>query len=283
MTVSGWSEQIADHPGVAVDHPRAELVARGVGDHPGVGFVTDPQAVLGHEADGEGVVGRDRGLEDILGVTLAGVGSIQCPGLCERHPDPVAQIGGRLGGEGQPEDLIRTHLAGEDEVDHASSHERRLARSGARDHDGRLERGRDRPPLLLARGVRGVHHPGELLGSLDPDRRHGRRAGHRLVTGPALLIGHSGTNEQVLQWAPEIAGKFSSRSSRAASRRRRCSSVRSGPSSACPSCGWTRASVAPSNSPSWTSSAPPEVADPVADRSGRSSRIWSTPPWSTAS
>ena len=46
----GVVAQVGDHAGVPVDDPRAELVARGVGDDPGVRLVADPQAVVGEQA-----------------------------------------------------------------------------------------------------------------------------------------------------------------------------------------------------------------------------------------
>ena len=42
--------QQLDVAGEALDHARAELVARGVGDDAGVGLVADPQAVVGQQA-----------------------------------------------------------------------------------------------------------------------------------------------------------------------------------------------------------------------------------------
>ena len=59
-----------DLAGVPVHHPRAQLVARRVGDDPGVRLVADPQPVVGQQARGVGVVGRDGGLEDVLDLGL---------------------------------------------------------------------------------------------------------------------------------------------------------------------------------------------------------------------
>ena len=61
--------------GEPIDHAGAELVAGGVGDDAGVGLVADPQAVVGQQAAGVGVVGRHRGLEDVL--TLGHDGLVQ--------------------------------------------------------------------------------------------------------------------------------------------------------------------------------------------------------------
>ena len=101
--------EVLDDTGVAVDHPGAELVARGVGDHPGVGLVADAQAVLGEQVGGVGVVGRDGRLEDVL-LVVAGRG-VEDPGRDEGGPDAGAQLAGGLGGEGEAEDLVGAHLA----------------------------------------------------------------------------------------------------------------------------------------------------------------------------
>ena len=58
--------QQLDVAGEALDDPGAELVARGVGDDARVGLVADPEAVVGEERGGIGVVGGDGGLEDVL-------------------------------------------------------------------------------------------------------------------------------------------------------------------------------------------------------------------------
>ena len=51
---------------VALDHARAELVARGVGQHARVGLVADAQAVVGQQPGGVGVVGRHRRLDRVV-------------------------------------------------------------------------------------------------------------------------------------------------------------------------------------------------------------------------
>ena len=58
--------EVADLAGEPVDHAGAELVAGGVGDDAGVGLVADPQAVLGEQGGGVGVVGGDGGLERLV-------------------------------------------------------------------------------------------------------------------------------------------------------------------------------------------------------------------------
>ena len=80
----GVVAQVRDLAGVPVDHPRAELVARGVGDDPGVRLVPDPQPVVGEQAGGVGVVGRDGGLQDVL---VLGCGVVERPGVGQRLAD----------------------------------------------------------------------------------------------------------------------------------------------------------------------------------------------------
>ncbi len=166
--------EVLDVAGEAVDHAGAELVAGGVGDHPGVGLVADAQAVLGEQRRRRrrcrwrrsarstpprrprpAVAGRARR------------GRSQRTGLHQGVEDLAAQLAGGLGGEGQPEHLVGPHLAGDDEVDHPGRHQRGLAGAGAGDHDGRRQRRRDRRPLLRARREVGAHDPLELLGRLD--------------------------------------------------------------------------------------------------------------------
>jgi hypothetical protein len=162
-----------DLAGVAVHHARAQLVAGGVGDHPGVGLVPDPQTVVGEQARGIGVVGRDGGLEDVLTAGLVDAALLQDARVVERLPDPAAKLAGRLGGEGQAEHLLGPDLAGEDEVDHAGGHQRGLPRAGSGDDHGRREWCGDGRPLLLA-GL--------------PLRLHGGRELGRRLDGPGVTL-----------------------------------------------------------------------------------------------
>ena len=66
MAVARVVGEQLDVAGEALDDAGAELVAGGVGDDPGVGLVADPQAVVGQQAGGVGVVGRDGRLEHVL-------------------------------------------------------------------------------------------------------------------------------------------------------------------------------------------------------------------------
>ena len=80
----GVVAQVRDHAGVPVHHARTELVARRVGDDPGVRLVPDPQPVVGEQAGGVGVVGRDRGLEHVL---VVGCGVVERAGVGQRLAD----------------------------------------------------------------------------------------------------------------------------------------------------------------------------------------------------
>ena len=72
------------------------MIARGVGDDPGVGFVPDPEAVLGQQRRGIGVVRGDRGFQDLwfLLATLSGGG--EDTRVAEGIPDPYLQLAGGL-------------------------------------------------------------------------------------------------------------------------------------------------------------------------------------------
>jgi hypothetical protein len=59
-----------DRAGVAADRARGQLVARRIGEHARVGFVTDPQALLGEQRGGVRVVRRHRRLQRLLGCPL---------------------------------------------------------------------------------------------------------------------------------------------------------------------------------------------------------------------
>jgi hypothetical protein len=187
-------EQV-DAAGVALDHPGCELVARRVGHHPGVGLVADPQAVLGEQAGGVGVVGGDRRLEHLLGAVVVDGDPAAVTRVGEGGADARGQLAGRLGGERQAEDLVGRDLTGGDEVDDTGRHQRRLARARAGDDDGRLQGGRHRLPLLRADLVVGAHQPAEVGGGGDGERlddgRDDRRGdwGHD-STVPECLEGH---------------------------------------------------------------------------------------------
>ncbi len=132
---------------VPLDHPRAELVARRVREHAGVGLVADAQAVVGQQAGGVGVVGRHGRLDGLVAVR-ARLG--QQPGGQQRLADLGAELARGLGRERQAQHLVGPHLLGRDEVDDPGGHQGGLARPGPGDHDGRLERRPDGLPLLGA-------------------------------------------------------------------------------------------------------------------------------------
>ncbi len=216
-------EQVLDHrgrvvgehlhvTGVTLHGTRAQLEARGVGDHSGVGLVPDPQAVLAQQVGGVGVVGQDGGLELLVLlvrptrlVRRGGHGQLLTEHARggQRHPDARAQLAGGLGGEGQPEHLVGPDLPGDDEVDHPGGHQRGLARPRAGDHHGRAERCGDRGPLLGADLVVAAHHLAQVGWGVDGP--------HSCTTDPALRAGQIGTNGQRSQWGPGVAGKVSVR------------------------------------------------------------------------
>ena len=232
--VLGAVGELVDAAGVPLDHPRGELVARGVGHHPGVGLVAQAQSVLGQQRRRVGVVRRDEGLEDVLGVGAARGGRAVTGGV-ERAADAQHQLVGRLRGEGQAEDLVGRHLPGGDEVDDPGRHHRGLARPGARDHHRRLERRRDRLPLLGADGEVGAHHRAQRLRGVDPG---GDGRGHE-STVPEFLAGQSRWKSQCSQWVPGRAGKDSVRSAPTASMSCRSIGRRPDSSGSCGSCRWT--------------------------------------------
>ncbi len=186
------AEQL-DPAGVPGDRPGGQLVAGGVGHHPGVGLVPDPQAVLAEQGGGVGVVRRHGGLEDLLVVRGGAAASV--PGRGQAVADAAAELAGRLGREGQAEDLVGGHLAGHHEVHHPCGHQRGLAGSGARDHDRGLERRRDRRPLLRADPEVGAHHPLQVGGVVDahPGRRRPRGHGVLVEAGGGVGPAHDST------------------------------------------------------------------------------------------
>ena len=99
----GVVAQVGDHAGVPVHHPRTELVAGRVGDDPGVRLVPDPQPVVGQQAGGVGVVGRDGGLQDVL---VLGRGVVERPCIGQRLADLGAELTRGLGGEREAEGIV---------------------------------------------------------------------------------------------------------------------------------------------------------------------------------
>ena len=108
----------------------------------------DPQAVLGEQATGEGVIGRHGRLTDlVVGHAADAVGE-----PLDRAPNTRRELAGGLVGEGEPEHLLGTHLASRDQPDNARRHDGGLARARTRDDDEGLERCGDRGELLGAVG-----------------------------------------------------------------------------------------------------------------------------------
>lgn len=144
-------------------HPRGELVARGVGQQPGGRLQPYPQAVVGEELSGERVVRGDARLaRRVLLVEQVGIGH---PGPYERLADPLGQFTRGLVGEGEAEDLLGSHLAGAHQPHHARGHHRRLA--GARPGDDHLRGGRCGDARRLLRSERDAEEFVELRGVGD--------------------------------------------------------------------------------------------------------------------
>ena len=166
--------EVVDGADVTLDGAPGELVAEGVGDEPRVGLVPDPQAVLGEQVGGIGVVGGDGRLVGLLGLVVDG-GASKPPGVeevCSGQvvADPGGQLRGRLGGEGETEDLVGRDATGGDQPHDPRGHHRGLAGSRTGDDDRRLERRRDRLELLVAEDEVGTHHLAQLLGCGDVGR-----------------------------------------------------------------------------------------------------------------
>ena len=178
-----------DRLGEPLDGTGSELVARRVGDQPGVRLVADAQAVVGEEGGGVGVVRRDGGLLDLALVSRLRDQS----GAAQRLADPAAELAGGLGGERQPEHLVGAHLAGGDQPDDAGGHDSGLAGPGARDDDGRRQRGGDRGELGLAEREVQPHQVAQRLGCLDAQ---GCGASGHESTVPGVLVGQIAWNAQ---------------------------------------------------------------------------------------
>ena len=160
-----------DHfEGHAIQDTGAELDTLRRREDPLVGLDPDQHAVALEELGREPVVVGDLRLFSVREVE---------PG--QRVPDASLQVLGRLVGEGKAQDVAgedarvirgETSERDEREVDHTRGHHRGLPRSGARYQHVRLERPRDRAPLL----VRG-RSPSEDVEDLLRIRRGGAHAG----------------------------------------------------------------------------------------------------------
>ena len=162
-----------------------ELVARGVGHHPGVGLVADPQAVLGEQrrrrrrctsppsARARPPRRRRRSLGSARAGRRASASRIR---LRSSAAALVVKV--------SPSTWSGRDLPGGHEVDHPGGHQGGLARAGAGDHDGGLERRADRLPLLRADLEVGVHHPAQVGRRADRRRVESTRPSRQHRPGP---------------------------------------------------------------------------------------------------
>ena len=137
------------------------------------GFPADQQRPLGQQVHGEGVVGGNGRLGDVI---LAGLTQ-----KCQQRADPAREFPGRLVREREAQDLIRGDQAGGHQPYDPRRHHRGLAGPCTGQHEHRtIQRRTDGGPLLVARGE--SQQAGQLLAV------HGRTsapcgsAGHELAT-----------------------------------------------------------------------------------------------------
>ena len=121
-----------------------ELPRGGLAEQPGVRLEPEPQAVVGEQRGGVGVVGRD-----LDRLRVGEHAPARQP--AQPRPHPLAQLAGRLAGEREAEHLVRLDDAVRDEPDDARRHRLGLARAGARDDEQRCRRRLDDRGLLRRR------------------------------------------------------------------------------------------------------------------------------------
>ena len=116
-----------ERPRRRLHHPRGQPVAGGAGDHGRVHLEAQPDAVLGDQPAGEGVVGHDQLLARLVDPRTG-----DHPGPEQGLADPLGQLRRRLPGEGQTEHLLGSDGSGADQPDHPGRHHRGLARARLR-------------------------------------------------------------------------------------------------------------------------------------------------------
>ena len=193
--------------GAGLEQGGDDLPGAGLGDEDGVGVDADAQAVVAHQAAGEGVVGGDHRLADVGGIDSIDGLDASPVGLRRRDReqtggaeagqaggDTLVQLGGGLSGEGQSEDLVGTDLPGGDQVDDPLGHGGGLARAGSGNDQERTESVGDDACLFLGGGVdveRLRESPrGELASS---------GGGHETTLLPSTWTGQESLTMQVRQ------------------------------------------------------------------------------------
>ena len=138
-------------------------------------------ALVGEQRGGVGVVGRDLDRLRVGQHALAGQAA-------QPRPHPLAELAGRLAGEGQPEHLVRLDHPVRHQPDDAGRHRLGLAGAGAGDHQQRLDRGRDDRGLLAGRR-RQAQKSGQLGRRVARSRVGTAARRHRFV-GEEAGLGH---------------------------------------------------------------------------------------------
>ena len=92
---------------VRADHPLGELPGHRLGEQPHGRLDADPQPVLGDQPARVRVVGRDGRLAGQQPGPPRRAAAAGRPRSAPAGPDPVAELAGRLAGEGQAEHLVR--------------------------------------------------------------------------------------------------------------------------------------------------------------------------------
>ena len=141
--------------------------------------------MLSDEPSSEGIVGHD---QLFAGFVDAAVGDHTGPQ--QRVADALGELGRRLAGKGQSEDLLRAYGPSAHQPYDTGSHHRRLARScSGNDHAG-LERGGDRLQLLIRE--RDAERIDQVSGAVETSpqcRRHQSVNAHVITWRPAGWAG----------------------------------------------------------------------------------------------
>ena len=120
--------------------PVRKLPGTGLGEQPGSRVDWQPQPVLGDEAPGVGVVGEYGRLAGQHQRAPLRVEHVRTGQATQPGADPLGELLRRLAGEGQAEHRLGGDMPVRDQPHHPRRHRLRLARSGARDYQGRLGR-----------------------------------------------------------------------------------------------------------------------------------------------
>ena len=139
---------------MALDHLGRELPCGSLGQQPRLGLHPQAQRMLTNQTTGIRVVGRDRGcatqhLGAVLLLYRSPHANVTQPAQAPR--DALGELGGRLAGEGQSQDLVGLHVTVGDQPDDPRGHRLGLARAGASHDQQRTHRRLDDGALLGGR------------------------------------------------------------------------------------------------------------------------------------